>query len=82
MSTYEKYVYLTEEGTWEGPAWSTDPDDDVWHQTGWHARTYTGSVLYRDAQKGEVLRWLSEQGYRDSGDSTKYIRKAGEEQPA
>lgn len=63
---------LGEEGYWEQPSWSRNPDDEQWIRTGWCARTYDGATLFRHKEQEPVKVWLSEQGYQDTGDGAHY----------
>ena len=50
--------------------------DDVQHITiGWWARSEDGVVFYRDNELTPVERWLSQQGYVDTGDGVHYHRR-------
>jgi hypothetical protein len=67
-------VQFEEEGTWEQPYLSTNPDGEEWHGTGWRVRDYIGTLYFRHKERDEVKRWLIKNGYTDTGDGAHYRR--------
>ncbi len=70
-------IQLHEEGYWLQSVWSSDLDDEQWHQIGWCARSYEGHVFFRHEEKVMAEKWLAEQGY--VGDGTHYQRHSSSE---
>lgn len=68
-------VQFDEEGSWEQPSWSTDPDDEEWYGTGWRVRDYQGNRYFRHNEREPVERWLSDNGYVDTGDGAHFDRQ-------
>jgi hypothetical protein len=75
-TTFPSHLLLTEEGYWEQPSWSRDPDDERWIDTGWQVRAYQGRVCFRHKSRAEVVRWLKDQGYVDTGNGMHYQRRS------
>lgn len=59
-----KRLQLAEDGEWEQPSWSRDPDDEEWITRGWRARTYEGKTFVNHKEKAVVQQWLADHGYK------------------
>lgn len=70
-----KRLTLAEDGEWEMPSWSRNPDDEEWITYGWRARTYEGTTFVNHKEKAIVQRWLADHGYIDTGDGHHYEQK-------
>jgi hypothetical protein len=67
---------LAEDGEWEQPSWSRNPDDEEFITYGWRARTYEGKTYVNHKEKAIVQRWLAAHGYVDTGDGHHYEQRA------
>jgi len=61
-------VQFTEEGYWEMPMYSRNPDDEEWIGTGWQVVTFDGDVLFRHKEEQPVRDWLEKEGWQPVGD--------------
>ncbi len=78
MSTLPKRLILGEAGDWQTPytgvnTMNVDHDQEEFIAAGWEARTYDGLYWYKHTDKLEVLAWLKNRGYEDSGDGTHFV---------
>ncbi len=73
-TTLPQLLIFNEEGYWEQPTWSSDPDDEEWVHTGWRAWSYEGVQHFRSYDKIAVQNFLAENGYTDTGDGAHYRR--------
>lgn len=69
-------LQLTEEGYWEQPCYSRNPDDEEWIGTGWQARNFDGDVLFRHKDEEPVRQWLAENGYKPTGDGLHFAKES------
>ena len=72
MENRPELLILSEEGYWEQPTWSRDPDDEVFIETGWQVRTYSGETVFRHNSLAPALNWLGNHGYVDQGDGAHF----------
>ena len=73
-------LILQEDGYYEDLPWYANPEteDEEFITTGWKAVNFSGHAYYSHKQKAAVVVWLSEQGYRDTGDGYHYQRREEE----